>query len=69
MAGRFYANPKLPRFRGGSGFHGLRCLDQGAAGVESHVQEVFAPGTATYTIEAARLTIERDSTGIAATTE
>jgi hypothetical protein len=23
MAGRFYANPKLPRFRGGSGFHGL----------------------------------------------
>ena len=51
------------------GFTETGCLDRAIMEVEAHVQQVFAPGTSTYTIEANRLTLERDGVGIMATTQ
>ena len=40
-----------------------------AAASESHIAAVVANGPTTHTIDAARLTIERDSIGISAFTD
>ncbi|MGC4064718.1 MAG: META domain-containing protein [Polyangiaceae bacterium] len=45
------------------------CTDTDASALSSHIAAVFADGPATYSIEAARLTLEREDIGIAATAD
>ena len=45
------------------------CVDTGSQFAQDHVIEVMSPGSVTFTIDAARLTIERGSIGLGATTE
>ena len=47
----------------------MACLGTDASRVEAHIQAVFAEGTATYEIDASRLTIQHGSKGVRARTE
>ncbi len=53
----------------GVSFTEMECSDESTADAERHVAGVVMDGSATYTIDAARLTIERGTTGISAWTD
>lgn len=50
-------------------FTEVGCSDSTAGSFEAHLQEIFAPGSATFEIDAQRLSIQRGDAGISAATE